>query len=48
MNSRFLFRGKRLDNGKWVHTVWPLENADDIEIIGNIHDTPELLQELAK
>jgi len=26
-------------------TVWPLENTSYVEVIGNIHDNPELLEE---
>jgi len=51
MESRYLYRGKRIDTGEWVETTrsdekmslcnFPLEY---INAIGNTFDNPELLK----
>ena len=49
-----LFRGKRCDNGEWVEGLEECKQLNDfevvgvwsgdVEVIGNIHDNPELLK----
>ena len=50
IENRFMFRGKRKDNGEWAPLQisifnWP---QSSIEIIGNKHDDKELYNKLRK
>ena len=47
MNERFLFRGKRKDNGEWVDgSNYAFKDIcpRNMEVTGNIRDNPELLE----